>query len=74
MHSADNTPEHVDIDGLHTLKIGSTTTTFRIDGRSVTFREFRLAAKKKGVDMEKRLKLDDKPERFISCGEVRVEQ
>jgi hypothetical protein len=69
-----STPENMDIDGLRTVKIGSRTTTFRIDGRSVTFREFRLAAKKKGVDMEKRLKLDNKPERFVSRGEVRVEQ
>ena len=73
-NSNGETPDNVDVDGLHLLKIGCRTTTFCIDGRAVTFGEFRRAARKKGVDMEKRIKLDDKPERFISRSEVRVEQ
>jgi formylglycine-generating enzyme required for sulfatase activity len=67
-------PENVDLDPLHTVRIGSRSTTFRIDGKPVTFGEFRHAAKKRGVAFEKRLKLDNKPERFISRGDVRAEQ
>jgi hypothetical protein len=72
-HGSDSTRD-TDVDCLHVLKVGSRSTTFRIDGKAVTLGEFRRAAKKKGVDIEKRLKLDDKPERFVSRGEVRVEQ
>jgi hypothetical protein len=71
---AGNTPDNVDLDYLHVLKFGNRSTTFRIDGRAVTFGEFRRAAKKKGVEIENRLKLDGRPERFICRGEVRVEQ
>ena len=66
--------DSTDVDGLHVLKVGNRSTTFRINGKLVTLGEFRSAAKKKGVEIEKRLKLDDKPERFVSRGEVRVEQ
>jgi hypothetical protein len=61
-------------DNLMTLKVGSRSTTFRVAGKAVTFGEFRKAAKQNGVDVEKRLKLSDQPERFVSRGEVRAEQ
>lgn len=67
------TPDDEELDTLRAVKIGSRTTTFRIGGRSVSFGEFRRAAKNKGVDLERRLKLDNKPERFISRGDVRAE-
>jgi hypothetical protein len=60
-------------DNLLTLKVGSRLTTFRINGKPATLGEFRKAAKQKGIDVEKRLKLSDQPERFISRGEVRAE-
>jgi len=66
-------PEKQELDVMSTVTVGCRATTFRIDGRSVAFGEFRHAAKKHGVDLERRLKLDNKPERFISRGDVRAE-